>query len=98
MDAKTKYGLVVLAEELGELQKEVFKAIRFGLYDVNPKTGQTNVDAMRDEFCDVVGAMEFLDKEDAMVNLVDIIDYQAVQNKVVKIEHYYKYSQERGWD
>jgi len=111
MNQKIKYGLLVLAEELGEMQKEVIKAIRFGLDSTDPKTGVTNYTAMVEEFNDIIGTLEFLSITTAEVtyetkkstpatpiatNLVSKINWDSVYRKVDKIEHYFKYSEQRG--
>ena len=60
-----KYELLLihLNEELGEMQKEVSKALRFGLGNYNPSTKESNFDAICREFTDVVAVADELSQE-----------------------------------
>ena len=52
--------MIQLIEELSEVQKEVSKALRFGLGDVNPNTRETNSDAICRELTDVIAILDEL--------------------------------------
>jgi NTP pyrophosphatase (non-canonical NTP hydrolase) len=95
---KMKYALLVLAEELGELQKEVFKAIRFGLDDVNPDTNIKNIEAIKKEYADVMGSIKYLKKLGIPKDTFKA-DKRLVKSKVAKIQRFYTYSKVMGgWD
>lgn len=49
-----EYLYTKLNEELGETSKPVSKALTFGLYDINPHTGNRNLEEIQQEFTDVL--------------------------------------------
>lgn len=61
---KEQYLLNVLAEELGEFQKEILKCVRFTTNDRNPKEPScTNLERANIEWNDILGTLQILDKE-----------------------------------
>jgi len=98
MNAETKNALLVFAEELGEVQKEVFKAIRFGLDDTNPVTNISNTKAIIDELNDVAGCLEKLKELGVLPPLTSLIAPSKVKKKIAKIDKYFEYTQQLGID
>lgn len=82
------YLLTCLAEECCELAQAATKAIRFGITDVNPSTGDTNLEAMHKEYCDVVAILRMLNSLDVHLQP----DMNLVDAKVQKVKNmYHKY-------
>lgn len=91
-------ALKVFEEELGELameilslQQQVSKAIRFGINEQRDLP-TSNRERIESEWNDLLGSMMNLCKHGIELK-PDLI---AVQNKVLKIEKYAKYSKELG--
>jgi len=87
-----QYLLVCLAEECAEVQKEVTKGLRFGLYDVwegNP----TPIENLIHEYYDLVGVWEML-KE--VVAFPKVNPEQLIQRKKDKILEYMEYARKAG--
>ncbi|MCG7931986.1 MAG: hypothetical protein N0E44_18290 [Candidatus Thiodiazotropha lotti] len=90
--------MVVFAEELGEvgaelldLQKQVFKALRFGIDEMRdlPTTNRQRIEA---EWQDLLGAMEKL--RTAGIDLKP--DIEAINRKMEKVDKYCAYAEELG--
>ncbi len=62
-----EYWLIKLAEELGEVQKDVFKALTFGLDDREPGQTLTNKERIRNELCDVSAVLSILENDHGIV-------------------------------
>jgi hypothetical protein len=93
MMTRQQYLLMCLAEELGELQKEIFKCIRFGP-ETREKEGYiTNIERANNEFNDVVALMNMLNDESGILFKTTAT---AVHNKISRVNHYYKLSQQFG--
>jgi len=70
---KQDYLLSCISEEAGEITQAVSKAVRFGLYDINPQTNNTawlqirqevhDLIAAYEDFCDVFGKSSVLDRD-----------------------------------
>lgn len=52
--------LAIVAEECGEVVQAIGKALRHGIMDVNPKTGETNREALLTELSDLSLTIEML--------------------------------------
>lgn len=90
--------MTVFAEELGEvaielldLQKQLFKALRFGI-DEQRDLPTSNRERIEAEWQDLLGAVEKL--RDAGIELTPNI--QAIQTKMAKIETYCDYARDLG--
>lgn len=90
--------ITVFAEELGEvavellsLQKQLFKAMRFGI-DEQRDLPTSNRERIEAEWQDLLGSVEKL--RGASINLMPDID--AIQAKMMKIDKYMAYSKELG--
>lgn len=90
--------MTVFAEELGEvatellaLQKEIFKALRFGIDEQRdlPTSNRQRIEA---EWQDLLGSVEKL--REAGINLTP--DIAAITEKMNKIEKYCQYATDLG--
>lgn len=91
---KQEYLLTVLSEECSEIIKDVAKAQRFGLNDVNPTTGKTNKEAIQAEVNDAFGTL-FLLSEAGFLD-TDFISEELALKKAEKVKKWMKYSEEQG--
>lgn len=85
--------LSCIGEESREIQQAVGKALRFGLLDVNPNTGQTNWVDLRNEVHDVIAVFEMLcDEFDRKRGL----SREQIKCKKRKLAKYMALSAEKG--
>jgi NTP pyrophosphatase (non-canonical NTP hydrolase) len=86
--------LACLAEECAEVEKNVLKALRFGLQDGYPGSGVTNAEAIADELRDLIAVAKILEHGGWLrkwtPNEADVIA------KHTKIEKYMRYAAEQG--
>lgn len=93
---RRKYLLSCLSEENGEVIQESCKAIRFGLDDINPKTKESNANAIHREMIDVIAVylMVFENEQDKVIDInnlsCNIIN--EVIKKQEKVEKWLNYS------
>lgn len=90
---KKEHLLTCLAEECAEIAHCASKSLRFGLDDVAPGQELTNAQRIRQELDDLSVIVQMLCEED-MINPWHDVDH--MRRKQAKVEHYLKYSQERG--
>lgn len=90
--------MTVFAEELGEvaielleLQKQIFKALRFGI-DEQRDLPTSNRERIEAEWQDLLGAVEKL--RDAGINLTP--DIAAIHAKMAKVDKYMAYAKDLG--
>lgn len=95
---KQEHLMTVFAEELGEvaielleLQKQIFKAQRFGI-DEQRDLPTSNRERIEAEWQDLLGAMEKL--RDVGINLKP--DIGAINAKMDKVERYCEYAKSLG--
>lgn len=95
---RQEHLLVVFAEELGEvatellsLQKQVSKALRFGI-DEQRDLVTSNRERIQAEWQDLIGTMEKL----AEVGINLIPDSTAISAKIEKVEKYCRYAETLG--
>lgn len=88
---RTEHLLVILMEECAEIQKEASKALRFGLDDHHPDY-ESNRKRLANEMADFMGIVEMLQDE----NDLELIDYEKVNAKKIKVEKYLEYSKNCG--
>ena len=91
---ETQLLLIHLLEELSEAQKEITKALRFGLDDINPETHEKNAEAIVRELSDIqilldeLYSKNILDKEEQTE--------RQKQRKQKKNEKWIEYSRLKG--
>jgi len=92
---KEDYLLVCLSEECAEVQKEVSKALRFGLDDTNPATKIKNRNSIVNELNDIFAIVDLLvDNGTLMFNEQKSIE--QVQQKKIKLNKWMNYSREKN--
>lgn len=93
---KKEYLLTCLAEEAGEIQQAVSKALRFGLDDVHPCGTQNNHDKLNAEIADLAAIAQMLADE----GFVKRIPYNEIlelfDKKRAKVQKYMEISHELG--
>ncbi len=89
MKTKTDHLLACVGEECGEVQQIVGKALRFGIADTNPQTGNTNFYELTKELNDLIAAYEMLCKQ---VNEKPDICRTAIKNKKKRVAHYMEHA------
>jgi hypothetical protein len=95
---RAEYILSIVGEEGNEVAHRVCKAVRFGVYEVQPGQPDDNGSRIRDEVYDLIGAYIFAADEAGLPPLhldPDIIASIAA-NKRAKIEKFMAISREQG--
>lgn len=90
---KIDHIVACLGEECGEVSQLVGKALRFGLFDPNPKTFNTNWASMRQEVHDVVAVYKLLCKE---IGIEGDFDQKLIDAKIAKVQKYMILAKEKG--
>lgn len=91
---RTEHILTVISEECAEIQKNVSKALRFGLDDTNPNNGLTNAELLKREINDLFGMIELLSEDQYGLDMN--FERELINDKQKKFEKYLEYSKERG--
>jgi hypothetical protein len=89
---RKQYLLLCLMEELGEVQKEVSKCLRFGPDHQAHQDDPTNFEKVSLEWNDVLGIIELLKQEELDLKASDI----RIEIKKSRTEQYYQKSRELG--
>jgi hypothetical protein len=89
---REQYLLTLIQEECAELSQRASKALRFGLYEVQPGQELDNWERLRGEFVDLFTSLYMLDW---VIVDVDVKD-DDVQTKANKIKKYMQLSVDRG--
>jgi hypothetical protein len=93
---KEEYLLLCLAEECAEVSQRIFKALRFGLDEIqesNPEETKNNRQRISYEFNDLVTISELI--EDLHEDY-DFADQAQRERKLAKLDRYMKYSAKLG--
>ena len=92
---KDEYYLIQLAEECSEVQKNIMKALRFGLEDCNPKRpDKNNVELIEEELIDLEVAIDLVR---TMVQGIPLgYPTSAISNRHEKVEKWYEYAHNLG--
>ena len=89
---RKQYLLLCFIEELGEVQKEAIKCLRFGPHHSPMEGHDTNFERLAGEWSELVGIMELMAKEGLEVEEIDsLINY-----KIKRTEDYYNISKALG--
>jgi hypothetical protein len=86
------YFLLCLAEEMSELSKELFKALRFGMDDVHPHTLEVNRARIAAETHDVRALLSICEK----AGLLPPQDLEKESAKCCKVSRYLYVSKQLG--
>lgn len=92
---RQEHLLVILMEECAEVAQRASKALRFGLFEVQPGQELTNRDRICQEFADLTAAMNMLENECGIGMEFDRFD-NLVNRKIAQVEKFLKYSSEVG--
>lgn len=88
---RLEHLLVIMMEECAELQKELSKALRFGI-DEQRDLPTSNYERICAEFSDFEGVRELLKREGKPI----VADVNQIFRKIDKVEKYLEYSKECG--
>ena len=89
---KNEYLLICLVEECGEVVQAATKALRFGLEDINPCTGETNKSAIQKELNDIAAIVTMLRRD----NIIDDNFTKSPTEKIKKVEKWMQYSKDKN--
>lgn len=87
-----QYSMIHAIEECSEVIKAATKALRFGLDDTNPKTGNTNAEDLREEMGDVMNLSDVL----IDCHVIEPIDHAVREDKKDKGRAMAEYSRSKG--
>jgi len=92
---KENYLLVCLAEECAEVQKEVSKALRFGLDDTNPSTKIKNRNSIVNELNDTLAIIDLL-VDNGTLMFDEYKSIKQVHKKKTRVKKWMMYSREKN--
>lgn len=84
--------LMCLAEECAEIQQRVSKALRFGLYEIQPDQQYTNQYRIMLELYDLLGVIELLQERRILTNFVE---HGRTADKKEKVLRFLEYAREQ---
>lgn len=89
-----EYLLTCTAEEGCEIGQAGHKALRFGLDDINPKTGNSNRKDLVTEVNDLLGVLELLQENG--IELPGLFGRDAIEAKKLRVLAWMKHSEAVG--
>lgn len=89
---RVEYLMICLAEELGEVQKEALKCLRFTLDKKENEESKSNFDRLQMEWSEVVAIVEMLNEEGIKIRTTAA----TIESKKIRTEHYYELSKSFG--
>lgn len=93
MNTKINHLLACIGEECGEIQQVIGKSLRFGTFDINPKTKQSNFSELRCEVHDLIAVYQMLCTE---FSKDSTLDKNLIDMKQIKVEKYMQYARDIG--
>lgn len=91
---RTEHLLTILAEECAEVAQRATKALRFGLWEIQPGHSEANAERIMGEYSDILATVEMLCDEGKLPRIDDL--RARMDTKKVQVEHFLKYSAELG--
>lgn len=87
---KLEYTVNLVGEEASEVAQACNKILRFGLVDVDPRNGRTNLVNLFKELNDLEGVLRLMKEEleDRGISAPQYPDEVEVQKKIQKVLHY----------
>ena len=92
---RRKHLYTILQEECAEVVQAVSKIKRFGITNIQPKTGKCNFDILIEELNDVLAMVEMLE-EDGLPLSGEVPDRERIVKKKAQVEKYLEYSRGTG--
>jgi hypothetical protein len=89
---RIEYLMLCLAEELGEVQKESLKCLRFTLDKKESEDAASNFERLQTEWSEVVAIVELLNEEGIRIRTSSAV----IESKKIRTEHYYELSRKFG--
>lgn len=94
---QTEYLLACLSEECSEVQKNVGKALRFGLDDMDPNTKiGTNAELILEEFYHICAVMELLQENGIIKKQSGYWQKEMKKDKIERVKKFMGYSKQKG--
>lgn len=91
-----EYLLICLAEECAEIQHRATKALRFGLYEIEPGQELNNYTRLRDEMLDFLGVMEMFQNALEAGPIINQETIKKCTDKQDKVRKFMAYSRTLG--
>lgn len=85
---RQEHLLTHVLEECVEIAQRTTKAMRFGLFEIQPAQLQSNRQRIIDEYNDLIAVMDMLG--------MNVVDPMAIEAKKRKVEKYLAYAKECG--
>lgn len=91
---RQEHLLTIAAEECAEIAQRISKALRFGLFEVQPGQDKDNAERIRLEFVDLCATLEMIELESKC--LVGSVSQSECDAKKAKIEQFLGLSAAQG--
>lgn len=88
--------LTCISEECSEIIKDISKALRFGIDDINPETKQTNRLAIAKELNDLIAVVELAIENYDLLDANVIDGFVSKELKKRKVLNWMEYAKTKG--